>query len=70
MIAIQAYRRRRGWHAWNTAALGRFDFKNGYPTLEQVMGLPERKVASDEETLFKVRMLKAFLKTDMNQRVH
>lgn len=42
MLAVEAYRRRRGWQAWNTAALGRFEFKQGYPSLEQMQGLPER----------------------------
>lgn len=40
ILAIEAYRRRRGWLAWNTAVLQRFEFEN-YPTLESMMGIRE-----------------------------
>lgn len=40
---ITAYRRRRGWLAWQTAALGRFSWKEyggSIPPLRMMMGLP------------------------------
>jgi hypothetical protein len=46
LLTIDAYRRRRGWLAWNIAALGRFEFEHGFPTLESLMGVAERQ--SDE----------------------
>lgn len=46
IIRIQAYRRRRGWLAWQTAALGRFSWKeygDSIPPLHLMMDLPPPK---------------------------
>jgi hypothetical protein len=48
-LRIQAYRRRRGWSAWQTAALGRFTwskYSSGIPPLHQMMDLPPPKEAA------------------------
>ncbi len=37
---ITAYRRRRGWAVWQTAVLGRFEFKDGFPKLHEMTGQP------------------------------
>lgn len=42
MLTILAYRRRRGWQAWHSGALARFEFKDGYPSVEAMMGVPKR----------------------------
>lgn len=35
---ITGYRRRRGWAVWQTAVLGRFEFKDGFPKLHEMTG--------------------------------
>lgn len=39
MTFIRAYWRRRGWLAWQIAALGRFEFESGFPDLNEMMGV-------------------------------
>lgn len=53
VLAIQAYRRRRGWLAWNTAALQRFAFDNGFPSLESLMGLPDRESEAHRQVMLR-----------------
>jgi hypothetical protein len=48
---IEGYQRRRGWLAWNTAALGRFEFEQGYPSLESIQGIPERQTEERRQTM-------------------
>ncbi|MCW3837809.1 hypothetical protein ACFQ1E_17325 [Sphingomonas canadensis] len=43
MMTVRAYRRRRGWSAWMTSALGRFEFPGGHPSMDEVMGQPKRQ---------------------------
>lgn len=51
MMTVLAYRRRRGWSSWHTASLGRFDFKDGYPSLDAMMGVPKRVDVRHEQTM-------------------
>jgi hypothetical protein len=38
LATIRAYHRRRGWIAWQTAVLQRGEFKDGFPSLQELMG--------------------------------
>lgn len=51
VLTIEAYRRRRGWLAWNTAALQRFDFEDGFPSLESIQGIPERQTEEHRQVM-------------------
>lgn len=70
LIRIQAYRRRRGWQAWNTAVWGRFTFDGyemGIPPLHEAMGLPppQARVQSPDEMS---RVMRAWVAATKGQR--
>jgi hypothetical protein len=64
VLHFRAYERRRGWMAWHTAVLNRFDFEHGFPTLATLTGDAgpgDQAEQSDETLRHNIRLWKATL---------